>query len=190
VAALFLSHRRDHIDRFWLAYLAGTLGAYALFPYFPSVPPRTVFPAEDLPHVVTILPPLQFMDRRRLWDSFQRFPQRACFLGPFRGLGSIGEHSRAPLDRNCDGILRIFRCPRDCLRPLPFRDRRHRRNSDQSTGDCCLEAVATRALVRAVSRLPGCGPVPGFSTPVRCRRGVDRIVDAARTSARATKTIY
>lgn len=55
VAALFLNHRRDHIDRFWLAYLAGTLGAYALFPYFPSEPPRTVFPADDLPHIVTIL---------------------------------------------------------------------------------------------------------------------------------------
>jgi len=36
-----------------------------------------------------------------------------------------------------------------------------------------------RALVRAVSRL--------VSTPVRCRRGVDRIVDAARTSACATR---
>ena len=52
---LFANRQRDRIDHFWLAYLAGTLGAYALFPYFPSEPPRTVFPTEDLPHIVTIL---------------------------------------------------------------------------------------------------------------------------------------
>jgi membrane-associated phospholipid phosphatase len=55
VAALFLSHRRDRIDRFWVAYLSGTLGAYALFPYFPSEPPRTAFPTDNLPHVMTVL---------------------------------------------------------------------------------------------------------------------------------------
>jgi membrane-associated phospholipid phosphatase len=55
VAVLFANHRRDRINRFWLAYLAGTLGAYALFPYFPSEPPRTVFAGADLPHVVTLL---------------------------------------------------------------------------------------------------------------------------------------
>ncbi len=53
IALLFLNHRRDQIDRFWLAYLAGTLGAYALFPYFPSEPPRTVFAGDDMPHIVT-----------------------------------------------------------------------------------------------------------------------------------------
>lgn len=51
---LLLNHRRDRLDTFWFAYLAGTLAAYALFPYFPSDPPRTVFPAADLPHIVTI----------------------------------------------------------------------------------------------------------------------------------------
>ncbi len=55
VAALFLNERRDRMNQFWLAYLAGTLGAYALFPYFPSEPPRIVFPGTDLPHVVTDL---------------------------------------------------------------------------------------------------------------------------------------
>jgi len=48
LALLFFNGRRDQIGRFWLAYLAGTLGAYALFPYFPSEPPRTVFPGADL----------------------------------------------------------------------------------------------------------------------------------------------
>jgi membrane-associated phospholipid phosphatase len=55
VAILLLNKRRDQIDRFWLAYLVGTLGAYALFPYFPSEPPRVVFPGADLPHVVTAI---------------------------------------------------------------------------------------------------------------------------------------
>lgn len=53
--ALFASGRRDRVNQLWLAYLAGTLGAYALFPYFPSEPPRTAFPAADLPHVTTVL---------------------------------------------------------------------------------------------------------------------------------------
>lgn len=55
IALLFVYHRRDRVNAFWLAYLAGTLGAYALFPYFPSEPPRTAFPADDLPHVITAL---------------------------------------------------------------------------------------------------------------------------------------
>jgi len=54
IAAL-LNGRRERMNQFWLAYLAGTLGAYALFPYFPSEPPRTAFPGADLPNVVTVL---------------------------------------------------------------------------------------------------------------------------------------
>jgi membrane-associated phospholipid phosphatase len=46
--------RRQRVKIFWLAYLAGTLGAYALFPYFPSDPPRTVFAGADLPTIVTL----------------------------------------------------------------------------------------------------------------------------------------
>lgn len=61
VALLIANRRRDQMDRFWLAYLAGTLGAYALFPYFPSEPPRTVFPLDDLPRVAT------FLRRFNLW---------------------------------------------------------------------------------------------------------------------------
>jgi len=46
--------RRQRVNTFWLAYIAGTLGAYALFPYFPSDPPRTVFEGADLPTIITI----------------------------------------------------------------------------------------------------------------------------------------
>jgi membrane-associated phospholipid phosphatase len=55
VVAAIVHRRRDSTDHLWMAYLAGTLGAYALFPYFPSDPPRTVFPTADLPHVITAL---------------------------------------------------------------------------------------------------------------------------------------
>ena len=53
--ALLANGRRDRVNQFWLAYLAGTLGAYALFPYFPSEPPRTVFAGQDLPSIMTSL---------------------------------------------------------------------------------------------------------------------------------------
>jgi membrane-associated phospholipid phosphatase len=55
VALLFINHRRARIDDFLLAYLAGTLGAYAMFPFFPSEPPRTAFPDVDLPSLITYL---------------------------------------------------------------------------------------------------------------------------------------
>jgi membrane-associated phospholipid phosphatase len=55
LALLFMNGQRAHVSRFWLAYLAGTLGAYALFPYFPSEPPRIAFSGADLPRVVTVL---------------------------------------------------------------------------------------------------------------------------------------
>ena len=55
VGLLFATLHRDRIDRFWLAYLAGTLGAYALFPFFPSEPPRVIFAGADSPHIETAI---------------------------------------------------------------------------------------------------------------------------------------
>lgn len=53
--AIYANRRRDRVNLFWLAYLTGTLGAYGLFPYFPSEPPRTVFPGADVPHITTAI---------------------------------------------------------------------------------------------------------------------------------------
>jgi membrane-associated phospholipid phosphatase len=53
VATLYVLHRRWLVDRVVLLYLVGTLASYALFPYFPSEPPRSLFGASDLPNVVT-----------------------------------------------------------------------------------------------------------------------------------------
>jgi membrane-associated phospholipid phosphatase len=51
---LFLNNRRA-IDYFWAVYLTGTLTAYALFPYFPSLPPRYAFVLVEPPQVITIV---------------------------------------------------------------------------------------------------------------------------------------
>jgi len=55
VGILYGYHRRDLVDRVVLVYLVGTLLAYALFPFFPSDPPRVVFQGLDLPRVMTPL---------------------------------------------------------------------------------------------------------------------------------------
>src|SRR5690349_7763664 len=44
---------RRSIDRFWAVYLFGTLGAYALFPYFPTRPPHYAFPTMEPPQIAT-----------------------------------------------------------------------------------------------------------------------------------------
>ena len=53
VAVLYAQRRRELVNRLLLVYLAGTLLAYALLPYFPSDPPRTLFGETDLPNVVS-----------------------------------------------------------------------------------------------------------------------------------------
>jgi membrane-associated phospholipid phosphatase len=55
IGVLAANADRRSIDRFWTVYLTGTLAAYALFPYFPSQPPRYVFPNVDAPTVTTWL---------------------------------------------------------------------------------------------------------------------------------------
>lgn len=53
VFIVYVYRRRDRVDRILATYLCGTLLAYALFPYFPSDPPRTVFVGMDAPGVMT-----------------------------------------------------------------------------------------------------------------------------------------
>jgi membrane-associated phospholipid phosphatase len=51
---LYLTGHRKEAERFVFMVLMAVLGAYALFPYFPSEPPRTVFPGQDLPGLETV----------------------------------------------------------------------------------------------------------------------------------------
>jgi membrane-associated phospholipid phosphatase len=55
VVSLYLCHRRDAIDRLWLAFLLGLMLSYAQFPFWPSEPPRSVFAGQDLPSFLTPL---------------------------------------------------------------------------------------------------------------------------------------
>jgi membrane-associated phospholipid phosphatase len=55
VAVFYLQHRRERVNGALFLYLLGTLLAYALFPYFPSDPPRIAFGGSDMPNIVTAL---------------------------------------------------------------------------------------------------------------------------------------
>jgi membrane-associated phospholipid phosphatase len=51
---LYAYGARKRVDDFQLIFLLGVLLAYAQFPFWPSEPPRTVFPGEDAPSMQTI----------------------------------------------------------------------------------------------------------------------------------------
>ena len=53
VAVLYFQHRRKRVNGALFLYLLGTLLSYALFPYFPSDPPRIAFAGSDVPHIIT-----------------------------------------------------------------------------------------------------------------------------------------
>ena len=55
VGTLYLFRRRAQADRLWTAFLLGLMLSYAQFPFWPSEPPRTVFPGWDLPNFLTPL---------------------------------------------------------------------------------------------------------------------------------------
>lgn len=55
VAILYIEHRREAVNGTLFLYLLGTLLAYALFPFFPSDPPRVAFGGMDLPHVTSVM---------------------------------------------------------------------------------------------------------------------------------------
>ena len=46
--------RRDRVDHFTFVFLAGVLLCYAQYPFWPSDPPRTLFPNDDLPTYLTV----------------------------------------------------------------------------------------------------------------------------------------
>ena len=55
VGALYAFRRREEVDRLWRAFLLGLMLSYVQFPFWPSEPPRTVFPDWDLPSYLTPL---------------------------------------------------------------------------------------------------------------------------------------
>ena len=55
VAIMYANKHRSRVKGAVFWYLLGTLAAYALFPYFPSDPPRVAFAGSDLPNYFTAL---------------------------------------------------------------------------------------------------------------------------------------
>jgi len=53
MAMLYAYGQRQRVDRFLITFLLAILSAYALFPYFPSEPPRRMFPGELFPSFET-----------------------------------------------------------------------------------------------------------------------------------------
>src|ERR1043166_7206924 len=55
IASLYALRRRGEADRLWTALLLGLMLAYIQFPFWPSEPPRAVFPGSDMPNYFTRL---------------------------------------------------------------------------------------------------------------------------------------
>jgi membrane-associated phospholipid phosphatase len=53
IAVLYALKKRELVDAFVCVYALSGLLCYAMFPFFPSDPPRTVFGATDIPNVLT-----------------------------------------------------------------------------------------------------------------------------------------
>ena len=54
VAMLYVYRKLARCEIFLATFVFGVLAAYAQFPFWPSEPPRAVFPAQDLPAYLTI----------------------------------------------------------------------------------------------------------------------------------------
>jgi membrane-associated phospholipid phosphatase len=55
VAILYFEDRRERVNGVLFLYLLGTLLAYALFPFFPSDPPRVAFGGSDMPNITSVV---------------------------------------------------------------------------------------------------------------------------------------
>jgi membrane-associated phospholipid phosphatase len=54
VAMIYIYRKRERVELFLFPFLAAVLLCYAQFPIWPSEPPRTVFPGEDFPSIITV----------------------------------------------------------------------------------------------------------------------------------------
>src|SRR5581483_8639617 len=54
VVLIYIYRRRERVDRFLFPFLLAVLLCYAQFPFWPSEPPRTVFPGENFPSMITV----------------------------------------------------------------------------------------------------------------------------------------
>ncbi len=94
---LYYRRRVERMNRFLTTFLMGIFLSYILFPFFPSEPPRTVFPGEDLPGFLTV---------------FRRFN-----LGL---VGNYGIHMSVFPSAHCSGAFAAAFAMRDILPEEPW----------------------------------------------------------------------
>jgi membrane-associated phospholipid phosphatase len=75
---LYYRRRQGQVSEFHLQFLASIFLAYALNPFFPSEPPRTVFPGEDLPGVITVFRELNLALVGNYGIHLSVFPSAHC----------------------------------------------------------------------------------------------------------------
>ena len=90
VGILYGYHRRDLVDHVLVTYLVRDIAGVRAISLF-SVGPATQRVRRDGPAAhYDAASPTESSDRRRVWDSFERIPERARVLGIFRGVGTAG----------------------------------------------------------------------------------------------------
>ena len=115
VAVLYLTGRRDRVDRFLFIFVLSVLLCYAQFPFWPSEPPRVVFFGQDSPTYDTIF------RRFNLWMLGNYGIHTSVFPSAHvAGAFAQREGSNALPFRDCH-----FDCSGDFLRQIPLRDRCH-----------------------------------------------------------------
>jgi len=95
VALLYLYGRRDQVDRFLFPFSLGVLLCYAQFPFWPSEPPRTLFPGEDLPSYATIFRRFNLAMLSGYGIHTSVFPSAhtaGAFSAAFAMWGALAEH--------------------------------------------------------------------------------------------------
>jgi membrane-associated phospholipid phosphatase len=78
LGVLYAYHRQERVDRFLFPFALAVLLAYALFPFFPSEPPRTVFPGEDFPSWMTVFRQLNWKMLGAYGIHTSVFPSAHC----------------------------------------------------------------------------------------------------------------
>jgi membrane-associated phospholipid phosphatase len=98
LAALYLWGYHERADAFLFRYLLGTVLSYVLFPYFPSEPPRAVFPTENLPAFDTLFRQFNWWLLGNHGIHTSVFPSAhvsSAYAGAFAMLRLVPEHKWA-----------------------------------------------------------------------------------------------
>ena len=120
VAILYFEGRRERVNGVLFLYLLGTLLAYALFPYFPSDPPRVAFGGSDMPNVSSVLRELNLRLVGDYGIHSSVFPS-ARIVRIFGGVDAARISAGAQANRLGNVGLRDERGGGDNLWPLPLR---------------------------------------------------------------------